>query len=354
MFSLKHIIALCILTFGLRSAAQVVNSGFESYNFIPTTTGSWNCAPGWTNTGSLLGSPDYYTYLAGSAADLPETPLAIVNAYRGSAVMGMIMTGRPGTNLREYLTGSLERPLEVGKTYDFRFRITAGKVTAVSTSGLSVKGIGVLFSEVPPVQNLQTPINLDPQFELATTAYSDSWQLIRFSFTATQPFMHFTIGVFGADDVHHIAEEEGTNPAYAYYFLDDFDIVENSGVVSNPGQGGGDSKDPGNPNTDDGEVVEEKPIAPIMVPNSFTPNGDGFNDLFLPVAGTVSHWELDIFDRWGKQVFHTDNENAGWDGTFQGKALDSGMYVYSVSYMVHDDASGWSKKVDQGSVLLLR
>lgn len=353
MFSLRNTLLLCLLAWGIGSAAQVVNSGFEVYTSIPSTTGGWSCAPGWSNAGSLIGSPDYYTYLAGSAADLPETPLAEVNAFRGSAVMGMIMTGRPGTNLREYLTGTFQRTLEVGKTYDFQFRITTGKITSVSTSGLSVKGIGVHFSTSVPSQVLQTPLMLQPQFVMSNTGYGEGWQLVRFTITPDAPFTHFTIGVFGDDSTHAISVEEGANPAYAYYFLDDVEISENTGFVSNPGSGDGNSKDPGKPGTTP-DVVEEKPIQPIMVPNGFTPNGDGNNDVFLPVAGTVSQWELDIYNRWGERVFHSSDESLGWDGTYQGKGLEAGMYVYSVSYMVHDDATGWSKKVDQGSVMLIR
>jgi gliding motility-associated-like protein len=353
MFSLKNTILLCLLLLGASGIAQVVNSGFENYTSIPMTTGGWSCAPGWSNAGSLLGSPDYYTYLAGSAADLPETPLAEVNAFRGSAVMGMIMTGRPGTNLREYLTGTFQRNLEVGKTYDFQFRITTGKLTSVSTSGLAVKGIGVYFSSSSPTQIMQTPLQVQPQFVMSTTGYGETWQLVRFSITADAAYSHFTLGVFGDDTQHAISVEAGTNPAYAYYFIDEVEIAENTGLVSNPSQNNGDSKDPVKPGTTT-QVVEEKPVLPVMVPNGFTPNGDGNNDVFLPVAGTVTQWELDIYNRWGERLFHSSDESQGWDGTYQGKSLDAGMYVYAVSYMVHNDATGWSKKVDQGSVMLIR
>ncbi|MBK7666170.1 MAG: gliding motility-associated C-terminal domain-containing protein [Sphingobacteriaceae bacterium] len=57
----------------------------------------------------------------------------------------------------------------------------------------------------------------------------------------------------------------------------------------------------------------------IYVPNAFTPNADGVNDIFQPKGFGVVKYEINIFDRWGERVFHTTTFEEGWDGTFQGR-----------------------------------
>jgi gliding motility-associated-like protein len=57
----------------------------------------------------------------------------------------------------------------------------------------------------------------------------------------------------------------------------------------------------------------------IYVPNSFTPNGDGLNDLFVPqgIGIDQARYELWVFDRWGNLVFYTNEWGKGWDGKMQ-------------------------------------
>ncbi len=60
----------------------------------------------------------------------------------------------------------------------------------------------------------------------------------------------------------------------------------------------------------------------IYVPNAFTPNDDGFNDIFFPKGFGIVKYELTIFDRWGEVVFQTKTFEEGWDGRFQGRGKD--------------------------------
>ncbi len=62
------------------------------------------------------------------------------------------------------------------------------------------------------------------------------------------------------------------------------------------------------------------PDASLYVPNAFTPNGDGVNDVFLPqgIGIDPDHFEMWIFDRWGNMIFYTDDFAKGWDGRVQG------------------------------------
>jgi gliding motility-associated-like protein len=70
----------------------------------------------------------------------------------------------------------------------------------------------------------------------------------------------------------------------------------------------------------------------VHVPNSFTPDGDGVNDLFIPVL--VGHgsdqYRLSIFDRWGLLVFETEDPMMGWDGSMSGTVVQDGVYIWKL------------------------
>ncbi len=70
----------------------------------------------------------------------------------------------------------------------------------------------------------------------------------------------------------------------------------------------------------------------IYVPNAFSPNGDGLNDIFQPIDfGGTRNAVMQIFNRWGAKVFETNNIRSGWDGTFNGKLANSGVFVYRIT-----------------------
>jgi len=65
----------------------------------------------------------------------------------------------------------------------------------------------------------------------------------------------------------------------------------------------------------------------VYVPNVFSPNGDGINDVVF-VHGKDIFIDWIIFDRWGEEVFESKDISIGWDGTFKGKKMPSDVYVY--------------------------
>jgi gliding motility-associated-like protein len=68
----------------------------------------------------------------------------------------------------------------------------------------------------------------------------------------------------------------------------------------------------------------------MYVPNAFTPNGDGLNDIFQAKGYYIEKFNMDIFDRWGEIIFKTDDINKGWDGTVRGgsKIAENCVYVW--------------------------
>jgi gliding motility-associated-like protein len=67
----------------------------------------------------------------------------------------------------------------------------------------------------------------------------------------------------------------------------------------------------------------------IIIPNVFTPDGDGVNDVwYIPNSG-MKQFSVEIFDRWGTKVFETTADQIRWDGrSSSGKLLSDGTYFY--------------------------
>jgi gliding motility-associated-like protein len=90
----------------------------------------------------------------------------------------------------------------------------------------------------------------------------------------------------------------------------------------------------------------------VFVPNAFSPNNDGKNDLFKATLGIdATGIDMVIFDRWGAEVFHATKMNAGWDGTYEnGKKAEMGTYQYVIKVRFRD------QKVETytGDVTLMR
>jgi gliding motility-associated-like protein len=110
-------------------------------------------------------------------------------------------------------------------------------------------------------------------------------------------------------------------------------VVDNSGCVF----------------TDSITIVVEKPK--FERPNAFTPNGDGSNDTFGPVLIGHTLVQLEVWSRWGEKVFDSivDGKNT-WDGTINGLAAPSDVYVYRVRVLLVEG----TEKVEKGDITLLR
>jgi len=91
----------------------------------------------------------------------------------------------------------------------------------------------------------------------------------------------------------------------------------------------------------------------VYVPNAFTPDGDGVNDLFRPIISGDNYEDylLMVFNRWGELVFETNNPTMGWDGAYGGVISQTGVYVWKLR--VRPENSADSKEF-LGHVTLLR
>ena len=88
----------------------------------------------------------------------------------------------------------------------------------------------------------------------------------------------------------------------------------------------------------------------VYVPNVFSPNGDGTNDIFYVKGNGIKTFSLLIFNRWGQNIFQSNVIDKGWDGTFNGSELNQNVFVYTLNVELFN--SNIIKKT--GSITLLK
>jgi len=89
----------------------------------------------------------------------------------------------------------------------------------------------------------------------------------------------------------------------------------------------------------------------VYIPTAFTPNNDGLNDVFRPKLDCFpASFHIKIFDRWGGKIFESTDINKGWDGSYSGKKMSPGAYVYFIDYKT---ISGRAKTIKGMLTLIL-
>ncbi len=88
----------------------------------------------------------------------------------------------------------------------------------------------------------------------------------------------------------------------------------------------------------------------LYIPNTFTPNNDGRNDIFLAYGNNVAKFKMRIYNQWGEFIYESQNLMQGWDGTYRGRMQPSGVYVYYVDVTFNSGTT----KTFKGTVTLLR
>jgi gliding motility-associated-like protein len=101
------------------------------------------------------------------------------------------------------------------------------------------------------------------------------------------------------------------------------------------------------------KYIEVKDDILIYVPNSFTPDGDEFNNIWQPIIGfaDMASYDLFIFNRWGEIVFESHDPIIGWDGTYLGKMVPDGTYTWTIQLK---DPNNDFKKTVNGHLSILR
>jgi gliding motility-associated-like protein len=98
-------------------------------------------------------------------------------------------------------------------------------------------------------------------------------------------------------------------------------------------------------------VTYEKCNYAVIVPNAFTPNGDGHNDVFrVRYYYPPAHFDMSVYNRFGMKIFSSSDPSQGWDGTLHGVAQPLDTYAWTIQYMDHEGTQHFLK----GTVVLVR
>jgi gliding motility-associated-like protein len=201
--------------------------------------------------------------------------------------------------------------------------------------------MGFLFTEQIPAQSGSFPLGNEPQFTFTRPIFSESWVEAKIQFRADVAAKFVTIGLFGSNGGRALKTSAKAGQKVAYYFFDDARIEPLA-----------DSLDFSEPKIFDGMInpIEAVGKDEVFVPNSFSPNDDGLNDVFLSNSFEIDGWNLSVFNRWGSLVFQTKSAMEGWDGKFNGKNVDMGSYYWT---LIYKNESG-RRSERQGFVNVLR
>jgi gliding motility-associated-like protein len=97
------------------------------------------------------------------------------------------------------------------------------------------------------------------------------------------------------------------------------------------------------------EVIEDC-LHDVVLPNAFSPNEDGRNDIFKAETVTIKSFSINIYNRWGQVIFKSNSINNGWDGRFKSSKCESAIYFWVAVY----SPDGLETKEKKGTLFLIR
>ncbi|PCJ25132.1 MAG: hypothetical protein COA97_08265, partial [Flavobacteriales bacterium] len=296
----------------------VMNPSFEEYWQCPTQVANVEdckhvfnpmCAD--TKNVSCISTPDYFNACAtiGSNANVPTTFVGYQIAKDNDGYIGL--TNK--TFYREYVQIKLENRMISGNSYLFSFYANLSNNVRITTNQLGIK-----FVTDSIIYNQFLWQFMEPDW-VSNTYITDTanWTLLQGKYVAKGDEQWMIIGNFYPDTIFPTIEVNLSSSFYECYFLLDYFQVEYNAILS--------------------------------IPNIFTPNNDGFNDIWK-INGEVK--EVSIYNRWGNQIFFSNQNFIGWNGnTKSGQPCNDGIYYYIVTTLSNEDNTLQTHK---GSITLLR
>ena len=307
----KHRIFILCFCFYLQAEAQnlVRNPSFEDTLACPTNAAQvFNAVPWYDPNGC---SSDYFNgCTTNGAIDVPKNGAGFQYARTGIAYAGFATYYQSSVNYREYIQAPLLSSLVANKIYCVSFYLALGDSLIYSSDK-----VGCFFSSTPVNICSCCVLPFIPQIE-TTFIITDTigWTKISGTFIASGGEQYITIGNFKDDSNTNtsIINNSSVNPT-AYFFIDDISVTDCDTVTTDT----------------------------LFIPNVFTPNYDGVNDLF-EIKGLIKGDKVQIFNRWGTLVFETESEKMFWDGfTTSGEPCSGGVYYYVVTLVSGETRKGY-------------
>jgi gliding motility-associated-like protein len=336
-------ISILLAVINLQAQNLVPNPSFEAYSDVnpqfcncgalsnawndPFTP--WRLTPPWYSPSS--GSPDCFKPC--SPDWKYQVPKNLFGFQYPRSGIGYTLVGCKTyppdywQDFREYLQVRLNSPLQENKQYNIEFF-----VSCIDSTNYAIDRIGMYISDtivwlaysdyhvlpfVPQISN--------PEYNFITD--TANWVKISGIYTAHGGEQYITIGNFYDDNnTHQILIDTSLSglPASAFY-IDDVSVI----AIEEP-------------------VPDKENV--VYLPNVFSPNGDGKNDLFYARGENISQLNLKVYNRWGELVFESKDINAGWDGKYKGKECAEGVYFYVAEVTFANGETA----VKKGNVTLIR
>jgi gliding motility-associated-like protein len=92
----------------------------------------------------------------------------------------------------------------------------------------------------------------------------------------------------------------------------------------------------------------------IYIPNSFTPDGDELNNVWLPIFTSgfdPFDFNIKVYNRWGENIWESNNHTEGWDGTYNNGLVQQGIYSWIATFSTPNNAN---KRVIMGNLNVIR
>ena len=300
-------ISQCITTNLIR------NPGLEEYTCCPTNMGMIDCATYWTQPLVGNSTSEYYNICGIDSLLFPNLIVFFKHAFFGNGYAGIVTYTYDSSvinpsDYREYIQGILSEPLSENKCYYCEFWVKP--YNWMNEPYCSIDAFGIFFSDTLPQKSISDEMAMyySSQFNNeAGRIISDTnnWVKVSDIFIASGGEKFFTVGNF-----KHVNEFNKIYFGYpktnrSYYFFDNFSLC---------------------PCEDTIPPAEPEPV--VYIPNIFSPNGDGQNDVFRVRGEYIETLQLTVYNRWGNKVFEGNEPQAAWDGTYNGKTCAGGVFYY--------------------------
>ncbi len=302
---------LGLFQMGLIAQNLVPNSSFENSVSCPNGSGLINLASPWVSPTAI--TPDYFNECSSSnRCSVPNSIYGHRWPRTGKAFAGLGIYASNIRNDREYIEVMLDDSLIRGHEYCIGFYVSLSEEAMYATNGLSAYFSSALVT-CPPCSLMPYM----PQVNYLGNPITDTleWILISGTFIANGGEHFVTIGNFNDDtniSIKLVNATVVTNPA-AYYYIDDV-YVGTCDTTPVPDSSSG-----------------------LLIPNIFTPNGDGKNDLFKMSGANIHSFSCTIYDRWGVQIAQLNSPDDAWDGRNKnGEPCSDGVYFYVATAVGND------------------
>ncbi|MBC7696097.1 MAG: gliding motility-associated C-terminal domain-containing protein [Burkholderiales bacterium] len=397
------LVLLCSKTYSQINLVQ--NPSFEEISLCPNLQSQIKYANFWdTLKAGGGGTPDLYNSCdISNFVGVPYNSLSFQDAHSGVSYSGIITYYTIIPNGREYIQNKLFKKLEINKTY-----CVTAYVNLHNYSNCALDQIGICLdngSIYAPFSSLVN--NASPQITSQLGAFITdtlNWSKIQGLFMANGTEEYLTIGNFKSDIQTNTITIQSSNAYSAVYYFDDVSVID-ANTKAYAGQDtlicSGDSVFIGRqpevglecewlnnntqiaqgagiwvkPNISQQYIIQQdvcsilsydtiqvtvkdmdcNPIVNTEIPNAFSPNGDGINDVWNISLGSGSALNgFEVYNRWGNLIAMASRASVtqiNWDGrTTSGELCSDGIYFYVLKYT---DANGTEQQL-KGFISLFR